>query len=86
VPNTKQASKRNRQRDKRRIANRLVLGSMRTAIKRAREAVVAGAPEAPALLTRAISTIDKAVTKGSLHRRTASRYISRLVKSSGASA
>lgn len=80
MPNNKQASKRNRQRDRRRIRNRLVLGSMRTNVKQARTAIAEGAPEAAALLKAAVASIDQAVTKGSLKRRTASRYISRLVR------
>lgn len=80
MPNNKQASKRNRQRDKRRIRNRLVLGSMRTNVKRARTAITEGAPEAAELIKAAVASIDRAVSKGSLKRRTASRYISRLVR------
>lgn len=80
MPNNKQASKRNRQRDHRRIRNRLVLGTMRTNVKRARAAIAEKAPEAGALIKAAVASIDKAVTKGSLKRRTASRYIARLVR------
>lgn len=80
MPNTKQASKRNRQRDKRHLSNRLVLGTMRSAIKRAKTALDNGSDEAQALVQRAVSSIDKAVSKGAVHRRTASRYISRLVR------
>jgi small subunit ribosomal protein S20 len=80
MPNNKQASKRNRQREHRRIRNRLVLGTMRTSVRRARTALADGAPEAAALIKAAVASIDRAVTKGSLKRRTASRYISRLVR------
>jgi len=80
VPNSKQASKRDRQRVKRHLTNRLVLGTMRTAVKSARLAVDAAAPNAAELVKTAISAIDRAVTKGSLKRKTASRYISRLAK------
>jgi small subunit ribosomal protein S20 len=67
-----------RQRDKRRLRNRLVIGSMRTAVKRARIAVDAGAPEAPELVKTAIGRIDRAVTKGAIKRQTGSRLVSRL--------
>lgn len=80
MPNSKQAAKRNRQRDRRRLNNRLVLGAMRTQIKRARAAITEGAPDVAERIKSAVSAIDRAVTKGSLKRRTASRYISRLVR------
>ena len=80
MPNNKQASKRNRQRDKRHLSNRLVLGAMRTRVKAARTAITEGADDAAELIKAAVAAIDKAVTKGSLKRRTASRYISRLVR------
>jgi small subunit ribosomal protein S20 len=78
VANHKQAVKRNRQRDKARLRNRLVLSSMRTALKSARIAVDSGADAAPGLVRAAVSKIDQAVTKGTLKRKTASRLISRL--------
>ena len=43
-------------------------------------AVDTGSPEAPTLVKSAMSLIDKAVSKGALKRRTASRYISRLAR------
>ncbi len=78
MPNHKSAEKRDRQRENRRLRNRIVVGSMRTAIKKARVAVEAKAPEAEALLKQAVSFIDKAVSKGAIKRNTGSRYISRL--------
>ena len=80
MPNSKQASKRNRQRDRRRLRNRLVLGSMRTRIKQARAAIAEGAPDVADSVKAAVSAIDRAVSKGSIKRRTASRYIARLVR------
>jgi small subunit ribosomal protein S20 len=81
VPNHKSAEKRDRQKQKRRIRNRITLGGMRSALKNARTAVAAKSPEAPTLLKQAVALVDRAVTKGSLPRRTASRYISRLTRS-----
>jgi small subunit ribosomal protein S20 len=80
VPNHKSAEKRDRQRETRRLRNRVVLGNMRTAVRKARAAVEGKAPEAQALVKQAVSLIDRAVTKGALKRRTASRYISRLAR------
>ena len=74
----KSAEKRNRQRPKRQLRNRVALGAMRTALKKARTALDAKSGEAIALVKQAVAQIDKAVTKGVVHRRTASRLISRL--------
>ena len=78
MANNKSASKRNRQRDKRRIRNRNVMGSWRSAAKTARAAIDEGSDKAAELIREAASRIDKAVSKGALKRKTASRYISRL--------
>ncbi len=78
MANNKSAIKRIRQTEKRRLRNRLVVGSMRTAVKRARKAVDEGAENSAALIRSATSLIDRAVSKGALKRTTASRYITRL--------
>ncbi|ACY14844.1 30S ribosomal protein S20 [Haliangium ochraceum] len=83
MANSKQAEKRDRQRESRRLRNRLTIGNMRTALKRARAAVDAKAPEADKLVKSAVSAIDRAVGKGVLKRNTGSRYISRLLKHVG---
>lgn len=82
MPNHKSAEKRDRQRSKRRLANRFIIGRMRTAIARAREAVDSGAEDRHKLVAQAVSYIDKAVSKGTLKRNTGSRYIARLVRAS----
>lgn len=82
MPNHKSAEKRDRQRDKRRLRNRITLGRMRTAIKKAQTAIEQKAPEAGKLLQQAVIYVDKAVSKGALKRNTGSRYISRLIKRS----
>jgi len=78
VANIASAIKRARQMIKRRTRNRAALSTLRTAIKRARVAVDAKAADAPAQVKAAISTIDKAVSRGVLKKQTASRYVSRL--------
>ena len=80
MANNKQAEKRNRQRDKRRLQNRWVVGRMRTAIKKARTAATSGAPEASELVRQATSAIDRAVGKGAIHKRTGSRLVARLAR------
>ena len=74
----KSAEKRNRQTPKRTLRNRVNLGAMRTALKRARTALDTKAADAQTLVKQAIQQIDKAVTKGVVQRRTGSRLISRL--------
>ncbi len=76
----KSAEKRNRQRPKRQLRIRLALGSMRTALKKARGALDSKSTDAGALVKLAVVAIDKAVTKGVLPKRTASRLISRLTR------
>ncbi len=68
-----------RQNEKRRQINRSNRGRMRTAVKKLRTALAGGSgDEAQQLLPATVSTIDKAVNKGIIHRNTAARYKSRL--------
>lgn len=78
MANNKSAIKRIRQIEKRRLRNRMIVGSMRTAIKRARVAIDSKSDDAGSLIKAASSLVDRAVSKGALKRQTASRYISRL--------
>ena len=79
MANHKQAEKRNRQRIKRRSRNLLHLSTMRTYMKRVRNALGSGDTDtAKEALPTAIKAISKAASKGVVHRNTASRYISRL--------
>jgi small subunit ribosomal protein S20 len=81
VANTKSAEKRNRQAQKRRVRNTRVRSSVKTAVKDARAAITAKDPaKVKDMVTEAIRTISKAASKGVLHKRTASRRISRLMK------
>ena len=78
MANIKSAEKRNRQRLKAEAANRIVRGSTRTALKKARQAIAAGDPNAAELVRAAESALDRAATKGVLHPNNASRRKSRL--------
>nr|BBH93739.1 30S ribosomal protein S20 [Thermogemmatispora argillosa] len=79
MPNTKSAEKRLRQERKRRLYNRSVKSSVKTAIKKARLAIASGL-DAEAAVRNAISTLDRAVKKGVLHPNNAARRKSRLMK------
>ena len=80
MANIKSQIKRNRQNDKRRLRNRVYRGTARIAVKSARTAIDAGAPESKTALISAISALDKAAEKGVLHKNNAARRKSRLMK------
>ncbi len=80
MANTKSAIKRMRQSEKRRLRNRAVRSRVRTAIKNARAALPAGGDAARTAVIEAIRIIDKAVTRGVLHRNTAARNKSALAR------
>ncbi|MDQ7029334.1 MAG: 30S ribosomal protein S20 [Ardenticatenia bacterium] len=80
MPNTKSAKKRLRQSEKRRLRNRHYKGQMRSFVKRARQAIEAGDWEAAEeLLRRAYKAIDKAASKGVIHKNNAARKKARLM-------
>lgn len=79
MANIKSQIKRNRQNEKRRLRNRAVRGTFRSAIRDARSTIDTGALDQEAL-TSAISQLDKAVSKGVIHKNNAARRKSRLVK------
>lgn len=81
MANHKSAEKRNRQAQVRRLRNKINKTKMKTAIKKLDEVVAAGSTEdAKAVLVEATSVIAKTASKGTIHKKTASRKISRLTK------
>jgi small subunit ribosomal protein S20 len=81
MANHKSAEKRVRQNIKRNEINRSSRSELRTSIKKLRAAVTANDKNAStALLNPTVSLIDKAVSKGIIHKNTAARYKSRLTK------
>ena len=79
MPNHKSAEKRMRQNEKRKQINRSNRTRVRSSIRKLRVALESGdAKELTTLLPATVSTIDKAVQKGVLHKNTAARYKSRL--------
>jgi small subunit ribosomal protein S20 len=79
VANHESARKRVKQTAKRTERLKRVRTTTRTFMKRLRTAIAAGDKKsAETTLKVAISQIDRAVAKGVFHRRTGSRYISRL--------
>jgi small subunit ribosomal protein S20 len=81
LANHKSAIKRARQNEKRRLRNKSVKTRVKNIVKNVRLAVnEKSKEEALKELNTAQSTIDKAAKKGVIHKRTASRKISRLSK------
>lgn len=77
----KSAIKQHRQSLKRRARNLHVKTSLRTLMKKLNAQVANGDDAASkALLIELNRAIDKAATKGVLHKKTASRYVSRFSK------
>ena len=82
MANTRSAEKANRQSQKHRVRNAHVLSTLRTSVRKVREAVAGGdAGKTKEELTAAIRQISKAASKGVIHKGQASRRISRLMKS-----
>jgi small subunit ribosomal protein S20 len=79
VANHPSAEKRNRQRIKKTLQNRTVKSSVRTLVKRVRDAI--GAKDkaaAKTALANAVRALDKAASKGVVHDKAVSRTVSRL--------
>lgn len=73
------ALKRARQTERRTVRNRANKSRVRSALRELREALTAGNREnAEKAFRQTVSTLDKAIQKGVLHRNTADRYKSRL--------
>ena len=81
MPNIKSAIKRVEITRKRTIRNARLKSALRTTIRRFEEAMkAADRDEARLKLKKAVIAIDKAVTKGILHKNAASRKKSRLAR------
>lgn len=81
MANIKSAKKRVKLIRKRTLRNTALRSNLKTTIKRFEEALASGdMNEAKVRLVNAIRTIDKAVTKGVLHKNNAARKKSRLQK------
>ncbi|MFZ5590573.1 MAG: 30S ribosomal protein S20 [Bacillota bacterium] len=81
MPNVKSAAKRVKVIKKRTLRNASLRSALRTYIRRFEEAMAgANREEAQIKLRRALRAIDKAVTKGILHKNTAARKKSRLTR------
>ncbi len=85
MANTKSAKKAARQIEKRTAVNKIRKSRMRGFVRKVEEAIASGnKEEAQAALRAAQPEIVKVAQKGVLHKRTASRKVSRLAKRVGA--
>ena len=80
MANTRSAEKRNRQAQKRRARNVQVRTTLKTAVKKAREALAKGETTAKEAVQGALRALDRAASRGVIHRNAAARRISRMVK------
>lgn len=81
MPNIKSAIKRVKTNEKRRALNASQRSALRTAVKSADQALASSDVEAAKVaLINASKKLDKAVTKGLIHKNAASRKKSRLAK------
>jgi len=80
MPNIKSAIKRVKTNEKANVANSSAKSAMRTAVKKAEQAIASGADNAQELVIQATKALDKAVSKGIIHKNVASRKKSRLAK------
>ena len=85
MANIKSQIKRNRQNEKRRLRNKAVKSSLKTAVRKFNEAATAGEAEnATALMRAASRQLDKAVSKGVIHKNQAANRKSAIAKRLGA--
>jgi small subunit ribosomal protein S20 len=81
VANIKSQIKRNRQNEKRRLRNKSVKSALKTAIRKFHEAHAAGDAEAAGALMRAAGRkLDKAASKGVIHKNQAANRKSAIEK------
>ena len=81
MANIKSQIKRNKQNEKRRLRNKAVKSSLKTAIRKFNVATAAGDTElANSLLRDASRKLDKAVSKGVIHRNQAANRKSAIAK------
>jgi small subunit ribosomal protein S20 len=80
VANIKSQIKRNKQNEKKRLRNRNFRGAARAAVK------VAKANMGETEVKKAVSALDKAAEKGTIHPRNAARRKSRLMKAANKAA
>ena len=80
MANIKSQIKRNRQNEKARLRNKAVRSELKTRTKRAVNAIDQGADNSVEMTREAVKRIDMAASKGVIHKNTAARRKSRLMR------
>ena len=80
MPNIQSAKKRVKVSEKKNLRNRMVKSGVRTSIKKFEAAVAADPQNANVQLSATSAAIDKAVSKGVIHKNAANRKKARLAK------
>jgi len=80
LPNIKSAEKRVAISELRRARNRSQRSELKTIIKKTESAIASDPEKARDLITLSIKKLDKAVTKGLIHKNAAARKKSRLMR------
>ena len=79
MPNTESAKKRQRQNEVRRVYNRAIRSTIKTDVRKVRDAITAGNLESGQQQFRLTTKkLDKATAKGAIHANAAGRIKSRL--------
>ena len=73
LPNIKSAMKRVKIAERNNLRNRMVRSEMKTTIKKYNEAVNTGSEDSRELMSKAIRVVDKAASKGAIHKNAANR-------------
>ncbi len=84
MANIKSQIKRNRTNEKARERNKAVKSSLKTAVRKFRDAADAGAADAAVLAKEAARELDKAVSKGVIHKNQAANRKSSIAKRTAA--
>ena len=79
MPNIKSAIKRVKVSEKKNLRNRMVKSAMKTSVKKYATALEAGTADAK-LLSKTQGAVDKAASKGVIHKNAANRKKSRMAK------
>ncbi|MDR2656022.1 MAG: 30S ribosomal protein S20 [Oscillospiraceae bacterium] len=80
MPNIKSAKKRVRVSQKANLRNKSARSAMKTFIKKAEKAILAGAEDRETLAKNAFKAVDQASSKGVIHKNKASRTKSQIAK------
>ena len=80
MPNIKSQKKRVITNEKSTANNRSIKSSLKSTIKKAEASIAAGSEDSKTVLSGATSAIDKAAAKGVLHKNTAARKVSKMMK------